>query len=570
MFIPALAEEEKALLCILTDPAGIDLAEFAWVDYDTEDYCWRARPYQWMWWRNRESRQVDLCGRDLGKSLGTAMRTCTFPFRRPGQQKALVAPEKNHLDLLTGVIERRLQDTWITRQMMKPGRQAITHQPFEIEFRNGATVVGRIPNRDGRGVKGIHCVELELDEAQDLTVATWKELIETVKRSVRGFRYMVHGVTKGVHDEFYRITQPHSGWTVHRRIGMDRPSWSQEEREQKIAEYGGYDSPDFKRNVLGLHGDQTSPIFPLAALMACVDDDELSDYNVNEYRRINITGEEVGPLEGDILNFLDFPASHLAGKYERFWIGMDVGVTIHPSEILIFGEYKGKGRGEDSTLRLILRVHMMRVKEPDQADVVRWLIEKYKPAAFAMDSTGIGHPIYSELKTRQERATLRAEQDGDTEEAVLLRRVLDSIKGYGFGSKVPVGILDPTTEDQDLVDPDADPVLIMRNVKEAATDMLRTLVDTHRLELPWDREGVHGLLGQFQGQTFSNMKTGVDEYGRTRRFSEGVFHALDASRMAAMAFVNYKLEMMLKDIERAKLQKPPEIFLSFIGGAPNW
>ncbi len=690
----ALTDGEKFLYCMLQDPAGIDAAEFTWIDHEQEDNCWRAWPFQWSWWRCPDQRQIDQAARSIGKSTGIAARAFSWPFRRPGQQMAIIAPQLNHLRPLNTLIEQRLTGTRLTREIMKPGSKAVTHpgQALQAEFLNGATLFTRIPQADGKAAKGIHPVVLECDEclpagtlilakrglvaienvvvgdmvlthrrrwrrvtglasrrretvllkghgtpglvasinhpfracrraqaniigtdgklkrttvigdpqwtpaadlggcnwstptrypqvkhvpsfrkpgtsgkvpcgqdsddffwmmglyiaegsynassggcqvtfslhqkeipyvrkrlealgllvwdspdeddlgsrlltnsrvlgewlethcgkgahnkqvpvwalglqtsrrealldglvygdgyeqdatdhatakfklttvsrrlsvsarllamtldwwanihwcdtsqretfirgrrvtsdgfyqvvgtrdgkgfefgwerfsqvrevirtdttellydltvaedssfladgfivhnSQDLTEATWDELIETVKRDAQGSKWLVHGVTRGVQDKFYKFSQPGSGWTVHRLTSMSRPGWSAEERANKIEEYGGYDTPNYKRNVLGEHGDQSSPLFTAKSLFACVDDDELSDYNTNEYRRIDIYGENLS-APGDILYSLDHPMTHVSGKYERFWVGEDLGHCVdEETEIL--------------------------------------------------------------------------------------------------------------------------------------------------------------------------------------------------------------------------------------------
>lgn len=119
-------------------------------------------------------------------------------------------------------------------------------------------------------MKGTHPIWLELDEGQDYPAPGWTETIETLKRGVVGAVWRAHGVTRGVRDEFYKFTQPDSAWTVHHITAMARPSWTDEERQEKILQYNGSkEDPNYRRNVLGLHGHSTNPLFVLHKLMAC-------------------------------------------------------------------------------------------------------------------------------------------------------------------------------------------------------------------------------------------------------------------------------------------------------------
>jgi hypothetical protein len=67
-------EEECYLLAILTEADGLDLAEFSWYDPESEDGCYRAWDFQWSWYTNEDTYQVDQGARALGKTVGITMR----------------------------------------------------------------------------------------------------------------------------------------------------------------------------------------------------------------------------------------------------------------------------------------------------------------------------------------------------------------------------------------------------------------------------------------------------------------------------------------------------------------
>ena len=97
---------------------------------------------------------------------------------------------------------------------------------------------------------------------------------------------------------------------------------------------------------------------------------------------------------------------------------------------------------------------------------------------------------------------------------------------------------------------------IRRSVLEHSTDILRQLVDDHRLRLPWDRD----LIAEFQGQSFTYSKSAIDQYGRRKIFSMGSFHSLDACRMAALAYRQNAIEQLVKNQEKA-WEVPDPIFI---------
>lgn len=584
-----LSEDEAYLFAILSDMSGLDQAEFLWQDYSSEDnkfcphcgtdfngvhlhdhaeleanewelkypsasQCFRAWAFQWPWWRNEADHQVDQCARSIGKSLSVKVRACAFPFLFPGQEMVITAPELIHLEPITSLIESQLYATRTLREMIPVGKSAFTHRPFQANFRNGARLIGRIPQRDGRGVKGVHPIWLELDEASDYPSGGWTELNETLKRGFEGAMWRAHGVTRGVRDDFYEITQdrPDNHWTIHRFAAMWRPSWTDRERQQAIQKYGSREDPDYRRNILGLHGDKTNPIFVLTQLMKNVDNDPLSDYNSAEYFKKVIKAEKLEMFREEIIDELDFPPGHLsyagATPQQRlqqpqafYWCGMDVGWTIDPSEILVFVEHKPKPT-MPSVFRLLTRLSLVRMPHRQQIEAILRTIDFYRPKVFALDRGGVGLPLYQELAEH-----IEAFRAGNLDEIPAwmgvydLETTLTTIKGYSFGEKLLVEI-DPTVEfsPHDTAQDMAAKAGFRRNAKELGTDVLREHVDAQRLWLPWDED----LLQQFQGGTWTSNRS-MDAYGR-RIFSRGNDHCLDASRFAALAWSQHAIEEMMR------------------------
>lgn len=573
-----LTDQEAYLYAILSDPSGLDQAEFLWFSQDSDDGCFRAWDYQWVWWRTMDRFQIDQCARSVGKSLSIKVRGCAFPLLWPGEEMLITAPELIHLEPIVGLIETQMFSTWFLKELMPRGRGAVTHRPFQMDFLNGSRIIGRIPQRDGKGVKGVHPVWLELDEAQDYPKQGWKELTETLKKGVPGSRWRAHGVTRGVHDDFYEKTQedPDNHWKVHRYPAMWRPTWTDEERDDAIQEYGSRDDPDYRRNVLGLHGDATNPIFVITTLMRNVDQEPASLYNTDEFYYEVVKSEELESRQENIDNFIDFPGGHLAyigdpehrksvvsGKRKAkaiFWVGMDVGFTIDPSEILVFVEYRPeKGpnqprpKNSETVFKLLTRLSLWRMPIEQQAIAILKVIDFYRPAGFAMDRNGNGsgmwqlisgyHQAFKNDKLDEIPAYLHGYD---------ISKAVSTIKGYAFGEKLLIG-LDETIE----VKPREDPIEkagLRREAKDFSTDKLRELVDSQRLWFPWDKE----FITQFSGATWTNNVGRVDQYGR-RQYSRGNDHCLDAARNAALAWTLDGLEDLI-----GKPKRRP-VYDSFVG-----
>jgi hypothetical protein len=575
-FYEPLEDDEACLYAIMTDESGIDPAEFLWTDERNPDGCWRAWPFQWMWWRHRAMKQIDQAGRSIGKTESIIARCCVFPFIHPRQEMVLTAPQGIHLDALTERIEATFNNVRILDEMTLGGRGGVKHRPFLISFINGAHIMGRIPQLSGAGVKGTHPVWLEQDEAQDYPEKGWKEIIETLDRRVEGAEWRVHGVPRGIPDKFQEYINS-DDWAHNRYTAVHKPSWSDEERQQKIAEYGtSEDDPEYRRNVYGELGDSTNRIFVLERFMRCTDSVEASAYNNEEYFLRKISAENVERLARDagelvegatdehtaaMMTLLDFPVAHTS-NYQTFWCGMDVGLTSDPSEILVFAEYRPSTKElkldaaefravpKDGVtrLKLLTRIQLQRIPDPLQEEVIMAVVDFYKPKAFSLDKTGIGANLLQGLQSRALKSRFQVIPDAekiDQERVDDARKTLTAIKGYGYSEKIVVEIneaeaerLPPGLSLQEI----AEKAGIKRNVKEYATDKLRELVDTQRLLLPWDKD----LINQWNGQTWQFSNAGTDAYGnRAKSYSQGIFHTLDAGRMAALGYFQAPIEAML-------------------------
>jgi len=475
----------------------------------------------------------------VGKSLSIKFRAFAFPFVCPGEEMVITAPEGIHLDAVTDNIESLYTNNRLAREMIAKGRGGIKHRPFMINFINGGRIIGRIPQRDGKGLKGTHPIWLEQDEASDFPEQAWAEIIETVKIQNPMARWRAHGVTRGVGGGFDERCQPDSGWKVHALPAMFRPNWTTEERQQKIQEYGGHvDSVDYRRNILGLPGDQNSPIFVLYRLMAATDVDTGSNYN--EYEYVSLEIDEAAVREyGSIIPLLDLPANHRS--YKRFWIGMDLGWTIAPTSIVIFAEDSKTRKGKNS-LKLLARILLKKITATDQAAAILHLLDIYRPVAFALDSTGAGLPLFDYVQKA-------------TREDPNLRSLTSRIKGYNFSEKI-IAEFDDSIQIDEMSPDGYKEAAIYRNVLEWSTDILRNMVDEQTIILPYDKS----IISEFQGQTWSYSKAAMDSYGRKRIFSTGSFHTLDACRMAALAFQQQTINDFI-DGHQQEWQPPPMLFL---------
>lgn len=552
MIIEELTEDELYLIAILQDHAGIDQAEFLWTDPTSHDGLFRAHDYQVMWFRDESTYSADQCGRAVGKSLSIHLRGFAFPLAFPGNQMLITAPELNHLRPVVDEIEKRLLSCRITREMhpKKPGLGITRNPHWQARATNGTLILSRIPGAEAAGTKGIHSLRIELDEAQDYHPQGFIETVESLNRFQARAQWRIHGVSKGARDKFYEITtsdqtdvrmevsgEDHGdplagvGWKVWRRMAMHRPTWGDAERQEKIKMYGGSeDAPDYRRNIYGEHGDAANPLFVLSRLMEVVASGQRkglqqwdTEYNRDIYTCIRLASEPLEFLrqenpQASILELMGpLPGHHLTDDYVAFFAGADIGYTIDPTELLVFGVVANPAKHPAHKvplghvlLRCLLRIQMKRIGARDQQSVFTAVMDHYGPrlVRLGMDRSGNGLPLYQFIQA--DRPDL-----------------LDKIAGYNFSQKVPVEIDEQKAK---LIGKEKlEELALERNVIDYASDELRKLVDGHQIELPWDRE----LLSSWMGQTVSISKSASNPNGTGRRYNGSGLHLLDASKMMA-------------------------------------
>jgi len=525
--VAQLTEEEAFLWCILSDPTGVDLAEFAWVNEYTPDRCYRLWDFQWPFMQCLETFQIDLLGRGLGKSESLVMCALTFPFNNPAQDMLIATPQAKHMKLITDAIEKNLNRSRIYREMLPVGRKnGITYAPqFQLKFINDAKVITRLAGIDGKGLKGPHPIQIEMDEGQDIPEPAYMEIIETIKVNAPNARWRIHGVSNGTRDMHYKLTHGEGSdlpFYVHRYQAMHRPDWNDTERRNKLAIYGGTEEhPDYVRNIFGEPSDLGNALFVTARLMACVAmSASPADIAFNEdYTNLRISQELIERV-GTVEDLMQIDFKHLDDAYSSFWGGMDVGFTNDPSEILIFGTER-----KTSIDRLLVRVHLERVTAGCQVRVIEHLFDFFgkRLKRFGMDRTGNGLPLVQILKDN--------------------RKISARVVGYNFAEKRPVEF-----DDREPVGKEKpEDLVILKWVKDHATDLLRKKVDTKALRLPYDLE----LLSEWQGQTVSHIKVSKSFDGAIRKYSGSECHTLDAARMYVLAKELMAIEALLAKPGRA-------------------
>lgn len=541
-------EDDWLLIAMLKDP--VYCAELLFEDPKNTTYggCYHVMDYQYPLFRYIQSYQIYPCARSVGKTESCKARAVTHLFRRLGEDLLITAPELIHLEGLTAPIERRIMEVRLTRDFLKTSNQktGFTHKPFMCEVADGTKIIGRIPHQTGKGVKGAHVPDMLMDEAQDYPDKGYIEVQEVVMKDhldttgEYDFTYHAFGVYAAGHGGKFQQLADSGLYKVTTITAPMRPGWNKQEKDSAKAMYGGSNAPDYRRNILGEPGQALSQFFSTARLMACIDQDKESDYNLHQFRHQQLMAEEVEKLigpKGDPGDLLDLP-SNLG---QQVHVGMDVGLVTDPTVIKIYSVEPDTKR--TLRLKLIRMIHLWRFKEKQIRQVTYKIALQYGLTlrSFGQDISGLGLPLYQAMESDEQAPA----------------HLQEIVRGYNFSAKVPVAVDKNYVSEQGgrLMDQYGHMVEVVRDkwtgkeqlvarmsMIEASTRYLRRWVDDTFLMMPFHPE----LFKDFQGETEQRVKAvaGV-------RKKPNAFHMLDAARVAAMAYQASALEEQIYDPKHA-------------------
>lgn len=501
-----LTPDEMALWAIVSDPSGVDLAEFSRRQPNSPGGVFRCRRYQYLWFTDDTKRIISATARAVGKSLSLALKAIAHPFTSPNDDFFILAPGQDQLKPLTDELEDSVNRCRLTKEMLDAhhGKRGISRIPsFTMAYKNGAKVVSRLSKIDGKGSRGQHAKTLAIDEAQQLPdPAGFVEAWPTFEEHLGG-QILIYGVTLGLGGTFDQLSaNPKSGFKRWQKIAPERDSWTDETREAEIAQYGGSEThQDYARNTFGSSMGVSADAFVLARLMAGVRIAESNwavSYNQDVYLHMDANHASMVARNQTLSDLFTPHASHLDPGYSSYWMGADLGLTLDPTELLVFG-YTETLHTKGPLYRLLARITMREISATDQVALFEQVMRHYgdRLRRFTLDKSGLGLPMFQMLDEKDEWVTSR-------------------VAGHHFSEKVIAGWDDrerePHEKEKDLEQ--------RMDVKTFGLQEARKLVDAGQIELPYDAMLLASLLG-----------TSSD-------------HCLDALRMFAAAVALHRLDVM--------------------------
>lgn len=379
---------------------------------------WRVRDYQRASLNSQAARKVHCDGRDVGKTAEIALVACWAMVACPESEMLIATQTENQLFPLMNRITRRFEGT----PEFAPSLVEMKRSPsWYFRFSNGFVLWGRIAGPRGTNFQGMHVDWQIVDEAQEMTDASWGELYQALNG---GGRRWVYGVPNGLRNTFYRMSQMPDAEQYNWPSSLNPEFDAAKDRELALL-YGGRNAPGYIHRVLGQHGAPMHAVFSLDEYLQCVDSGV--DFE-------NITLREEDPFDG--------PGHVPPGDY---YLGCDLGYARDPSEFVVY-------RNAPPYLVNVLRVHLAGVNYARQQRVIEALDAAYDFRGIGIDAGNSGRAVAHQLMALGEDWC-------------------GKIQAYEFGGSMEL-------------QPLPDGRLVRRRVKEFMTELLQRRMNEGTIRFP--------------------------------------------------------------------------------------
>lgn len=482
-------------------------------------------------------------GAEVGKTREIVALAMYYFCNVRGGSGLVAAPQQTHLDEIIEGMDSQFRwnpdlEALRTRWKKQPHHAFYSANDFKIDFRPAGF--------DGEAFRGIHAETFGMfdEAAKAKNKKQWSEFWRALKPNAVARIYSVPDGDRET--EYYKLTMRAQGKeeTADKGPGsnlrfrlyrwgkdlMPFPFWSPERKRFFIEQYGGEDSPGYRHNVLGEHGDPENTVFPWHQFKLCVRDipeyralrvlvdSARGDVIVEGYTCAFTLGDE-GPMANKTL-LLDehFSAGRFFAQDEHgesefrslirsFFSavpgmtrgGADFGFAPDPTEITAWNVI-GKRH------RLVARLQLKQVTYDQQCQGLDAVDDVYNPQTWGTDFGNAGSAVAHDLQGLK----IYAAKDYS-----------NRLRGFMFQS---------TTEN---VSEDGEPITDAKTgkaskitLKELATDITSKKVQRQEIEFPPDQDII---------TAYTNHTCRMGE--RQRIYNKENDHLIDSQRVAVLAGV---------------------------------
>jgi hypothetical protein len=324
---------------------------------------WQPRDYQRQSLESNARRKVHCDGRDVGKTSEIEIIASWAMVTLPDTEMLLAAQCENHLFPLMNRLVRRFEIT----PEFEPSLVEMRRSPsWFLRFSNGFVLWGRIAGPRGVNFQGMHVDWQIIDEAQEMTEASWGELHQALNG---GGRRWVYGVPNGLRNTFYRMTQTAAAEQYNWPSALN-PEFTPEKDAELALLYGGRTTPGYVHRVLGQHGEPMHAVFSLDDYLLCV--------------QPSLDAADCVLREEDVF------AAPLGIAPGEYYLGCDLGYARDPSEFVVY-------RSLPPHLVNVLRVRLEGVNYHKQQAVIQDLDAAYQLRAIGIDCGNNGRAVAHQL-----------------------------------------------------------------------------------------------------------------------------------------------------------------------------
>lgn len=530
--IPSLQSYQLTGICYFPDLFAYSFLK----DPDYPDDPWVLWDYQKESFLHKGN-VIHQCAAEVGKTREIIAYVIHKAFTVPNGSGLLAAPQLIHLMEIIDAIEWQFSENPIFKGSLVLHRKFPHHK---MVFANGFKIDFRPTGHDGTSLRGVHVKTFAIMEeaAKAHNRKIWNEFWRAVKP---GCEKRIYSTPDGRRDTvYYKLTQLAAGKKLdkadlkskaikkagHFRLFkwsktlMPPPFWTADRKQGYIEEYGGEDSPGYRHNVLGEHGDPENAVFPwdqFKKLITPVDFYRSIKIVVNNDSE-TVSVKSCGYLSNKETVFFEEEYSSSEFKLSSVLIKVleplsgvliasgDFGHSPDPTEILI-KQVIGKVH------KLVLRVNMKGVTYDQQAICMDTLDTVYSTDDLAlnwgMDVGNAGSAVMHFLQSDSEKSPYK---DKDYKE---------KIKGYQFAHAY-----DAFDEDGETIIDEQTEKPVRKNAKEIATDLLVTKMQRGELIYPPDPD----IINDYPGHTYREGTKG-------RIYNKENDHLIDSDRAMILAQV---------------------------------
>lgn len=417
--------------------------------------------------------------RSVGKTLGIiglfTWALVNNPYN-PTDYFIYFVPNQTHLKPVWTVLTELFRNNPVLKSFTK----SINSSDFFIKMYDGAYLDCRIAGSLGTGqnIKGVHSPLEVVDEAQDVPWGDWTEMNPTINRETPGHRRVVSGVSIGVREKnvLFHADMENDGYTKHRITSYRSPRFTKKDLEDALITYGGEDSADFLRNILGRHSSPAFVVFSRVNFKMVGIPVWKSTIRSQSIPKGSTYSEKLAYFS-DVLELLP-PVK----EGVEYYFGVDAGFSPDPSAIYI-GYFD---KDEKFTFQCKIALYKLEYSTL-QAPIIDMLDSKYKPKRIGIDAVGAGVALPQELQTSPKYAHKNYE-----------KRVFPVM----FQASMIVGY-------------DADNKEIKRRVRPFLIELLQVWSNEHRIQYSsTDMD----IVSELERMDYSRSNTGEKKYNtRTER-----------------------------------------------------